>query len=196
MDTSTAAKNAACDAIVDLVDAGSTNPEGKLVIKDGATTLVECEMSNPAFGAASSGTATAGAISDGTAVADGTADNYSVVDRDETEIWSDDCGQKRTITAVSQANDTFKVAGDHTSEYAAGKRIRVTGSTGNDGTYKIAKEGSSLDGSDTLIPVDEDIPSAVADGQLHLGSLGLNNASIITSQTVSCSSFTYTAISD
>ncbi len=196
MDTATAAKNAACDAIVDLVDAGSANAQGMLVIKDDTTTLVECDMSNPAFGAASSGASAAAAISDGTAVADGTADVVSIVDRDETEIWSDDCGQKRTITAVDQTDDEFTVAGDHTAEYTAGKKIRVVSSTGNDGHYTIAKEGASLDTGNTVIPVDEQIPSAVADGQLHLGSLGLNNASIVTSQTVAVSGYTYTPLSD
>jgi len=196
MQTSTAAKDAACNAIVDLVDVGSANAQGMVIIKDAAVALVECDCTNPAFGASSSGTATAAAISDGTAVADGTADNYDVVDRDETVIFNDDCGQKRTITAVSQANDTFTVAGNQAAEYTAGKRIRVTGSTGNDGHYTVAKAGAVFGDPDTQIEVDEEIPNAVADGQLHLGSLGLNNASIVTGQTVAISSLTYTAISD
>jgi hypothetical protein len=83
---STAARNAACDAVVDLVDAGTppgllkiyqnggANPADVNAALGGATLLATLTMSNPAFGAAANGVATAGAItSDTSADATGTA---------------------------------------------------------------------------------------------------------------------------
>lgn len=81
---STAAQSVGCDAVVDLVDAGT--PPGLLKIYAGtvpatvnaslgsATLLGTLTMSNPAFGSASSGVATAGTITaDSSADATGTA---------------------------------------------------------------------------------------------------------------------------
>jgi hypothetical protein len=91
---STAAKNAAVDAVVDLVDAGSGTATGHLKIySSGAVLLADLAMSNPAFGAASVGVATASAITDdSSADATGTAATFKVVDRDDTEIFSGTCG--------------------------------------------------------------------------------------------------------
>lgn len=85
----TAARNAACDAVVDLVDAG--NEAGQLRIYSGTapadvnaslsgnTLLAALTMSDPAFGSASSGVATASAItSDTSADATGTATFFRI----------------------------------------------------------------------------------------------------------------------
>jgi hypothetical protein len=86
---STAAREAACDAIVDLVDDGEAEGTGALVIKDGSTVLVTIALGATAFGNSSSGVATASGLPlSGTAVADGDADSYDVVDSDGTVIWS------------------------------------------------------------------------------------------------------------
>lgn len=82
------ANNAATDAVVDLIDIGTTNSAGKIIVKDGTTTLVELSFSNPAFGDSVSGIATADTILDGTAVASGVADSFDVVDCDEAVICS------------------------------------------------------------------------------------------------------------
>lgn len=106
---SNAAAIAACDAVVDLVDAGSTNPEGRLLIYagsvpadadaalGGATLLATLNMSNPAFGnaadAAPGATATAAAISDDTSAdATGTATFFRIQDRDGTAVIQGSCG--------------------------------------------------------------------------------------------------------
>lgn len=100
---SNAAAKAAADAIVDLIDVGTTNANGKLRIYDGTqpanpdvavTTqnlLAELDLSNPAFGAAADGDpgglATANSITDdSSADATGTASWFRVVDRDENAI--------------------------------------------------------------------------------------------------------------
>ncbi len=84
---STAARNAACDALVDLIDSGGT---GTIRIRtstqptnvgdaDGGTLLGTLTFSATAFGSSSTGTATAAAItSDTNADASGTAGNFRI----------------------------------------------------------------------------------------------------------------------
>ena len=80
----TAARNAAADAVVDLVDAGDapgqlriysgTPPADVNAALSGNTLLASLTLSDPAFGAAAAGVATAAAISDDTSAdATGTA---------------------------------------------------------------------------------------------------------------------------
>lgn len=100
---STAARNAACDAIVDLIDAGS--PPGLLRIRtstqptnvgdaENGTLLGTLTFSTTAFGSASSGTATAATItSDTSADASGTATHFRVLNAAATAIADGTCGQ-------------------------------------------------------------------------------------------------------
>lgn len=86
----TAARNAACDAIVDLIDAGTG--AGYLEIKSGASTVAGTNevatlaFSDPAFGAASSGVATASAITDDTSATGGTASHFTIFDSDNAAV--------------------------------------------------------------------------------------------------------------
>lgn len=61
---------------------------------------------------------------------------------------------------------SFKIAGNHISEFTAGKEVKIAGSTGNNGTYTISIGGAYLDGINTIIPVDEEIPDPTIDGTL------------------------------
>jgi hypothetical protein len=92
---STAARNAACNAIVDLIDAGSG--AGTLKIYTGTspgpgnaatgTLLATLTFSDPAFGNASTGTATANAITaDSSADDDGTAGYARAEDSDGNDV--------------------------------------------------------------------------------------------------------------
>ena len=54
----TAARNAACDAIVDLLDAGAGAGYIELMLANGTTEVATLAMSDPAFGAAAAGVAT------------------------------------------------------------------------------------------------------------------------------------------
>lgn len=101
----TGARNAACDAVVDRVDAGAG--PGKLKIREGTTVLCTITLEDPAFEAA--GTNAAGAArafgADGTnpvssgnplsanAGAAGVADNYQVTRSDDTLEWSGTVGE-------------------------------------------------------------------------------------------------------
>lgn len=90
---SQAAKQAATDAVVDLVDGGSA--AGYITICDGTDVLATLTCNDPAFGAAdANGTATLDvdpAIS-ATASGTGTADNFKVYDSDATLIFSGTVG--------------------------------------------------------------------------------------------------------
>lgn len=72
----TAARNAACDAIVDLIDAGGA---GTLVFQtSGDVEVATLTFSATAFGAASTGTATAASITSDTSATGGTVAQASV----------------------------------------------------------------------------------------------------------------------
>jgi hypothetical protein len=63
----TAARNAACNAIVDLLDTGTTDATGDIAFSTSApVTLCVNNLANPAFGNSSTGVATAGTIAQGT----------------------------------------------------------------------------------------------------------------------------------
>ena len=101
---SVAARNAACDAIVALVDSGPG--PGTIKIRSGSapavnaastgTLLATLTFSDPAFGAASGGTATANSItSDSNADADGTAGHFRVYPAgglDTSPVFQGNCG--------------------------------------------------------------------------------------------------------
>jgi hypothetical protein len=90
------ARSAAADAVVDLIDAGAS--AGTLLIRTGSaptnttdadsgTLLATLTFSDPAFGAASSGVATASAITSDTSIdADGTAAHFRIKDSNAVVI--------------------------------------------------------------------------------------------------------------
>jgi hypothetical protein len=88
--TQTAAINAACDAIVDLLDAGATAGHLRLTLEDGTTAVATCVGQDPFFGAAAAGVAT----QNGTAQDTGAVGNAAAVtkfqarDSDNTERWN------------------------------------------------------------------------------------------------------------
>jgi len=86
---STAAINAACDAIVDLVDGGAG--AGTIKLRTAADAEVATlTFSDPAFGSAAAGVATANSItndSDATGSASAVT-KFTVEDSDLTEIWN------------------------------------------------------------------------------------------------------------
>lgn len=106
---------AAANAVVDRIDLGTTNAQGRLRIYAGAipanadaalsgnTLLAELQMSNPAFGNAADGNpdaiATASAITQAAAVATGTASFFRIINRDEVVIL------QGSISAVGGGGD-------------------------------------------------------------------------------------------
>ena len=112
----TATRNAACNAVVDLVDGGSAHPHGILRIGTTAmgTILAQLDMSNPAFGNAAVGVATAAAISDDTSADNtGTAAAFDLIDRDAVQVMQGSVGtsgQDINLNTVSiTAGDTVSI---------------------------------------------------------------------------------------
>lgn len=78
-------------------------------------------------------------------------------------------GSGRTIVALDQTAKTFSVAGNRVADFANGiygQPIRVSGSTGNDKLYIVTN--AVYDGTtNTVITVNESIPSSTADGKIY-----------------------------
>ena len=99
---STSARNSLADQIDTLVNGGSTDPQGDLVLIEsaGPSDLVEFNLQDPAFGAASSGTITLqGTTISTTADAAGTVDQFEVRDKDNSVIYSG------TVTSTGGGGD-------------------------------------------------------------------------------------------
>lgn len=86
----------------------------------------------------------------------GTISHFAVFDQDRTD---------HAITDVDTGTKTFTVAGDQTSELAAGTLLSVNGSTGNDGNYTVVSSTYDVDHTD--IVVSEVVSDATVDGTLY-----------------------------
>jgi len=73
------------------------------------------------------------------------------------------------IIDVDTGAKEFTIDGDYQVYFPIGTMIEVEGSTGNDGSYVVA--AVSLVSSDTVVEVEEAIPSAVIDGDLYVSHL-------------------------
>ena len=125
------ARNAAVNAVVDLLDVGSANPGGQLLMRNASTTIATLQMNNPAFGAAAAGSAamdTTGTI-DGTVTPAGasTIDRFRLVNRDGTTVIDGSAGSVATSGAdinlssvVVNQNDVIEITGLTVSVPATG----------------------------------------------------------------------------
>ena len=113
---STAAKNASADAIVDLIDVGTGTAIVR--IKDAADViLAQLNLSNPAFGNAAVGVATANAITDdSSADASGIASKFDATDRDGTVVFDG------TVTANGGGGDMTLVS----TTLTAGEVVQIS----------------------------------------------------------------------
>lgn len=109
MKISTAARNAAANALAALADAGSAaayvvirsgSPPTNVADADSGTLLATCTMSDPSFGAASAGVITASSIAaDSSVDATGTAGHFRLKDSDANTI------AQGTVTATGGGGD-------------------------------------------------------------------------------------------
>ena len=105
---STAARNAACNATVDLVDVGSGS-HGSVSIRDAdnAVEFVVIDLPEPAFGSAVTGVATAqGTPFSGVAAESGDMARYVVLDEDGNEVWRGTIG----TTGADMIVDAVEIA--------------------------------------------------------------------------------------
>ena len=108
MKISALARSAACDGVVDLVDGGAG--AGTLVVRTGSaptnttdadsgTLLATCTFSDPAFGSASSGVATASSITGDSSVdATGTPGHFRVRDSNAVVIMQGTAGASAELS--------------------------------------------------------------------------------------------------
>lgn len=113
MTLETAVRNLACDAVVDSIDAGAG--AGYIQMEtSGDVEIATLPMSDPAFGASSSGTATASAITSDTTATGGTIAQASVYDSNNAKKFELDAGTSGTYVIVSStsvsANDTVAMS--------------------------------------------------------------------------------------
>ena len=119
---SVAEKNSRADALVDKVDAGSTNANGQVWFKDVSNNLLsKHDMADPAFGDAASGTAVADTIQSANGLLSGAATQFSVVDKDETEVFAG------TVTAVGGGGDLE--SDTSSTQITAGQNVDVNSLT-------------------------------------------------------------------
>ena len=86
----TAARNAMCDALVDLIDAGAG--AGDLIFETSANAEVAtCPFSDPAYGAASGGVAQENAISSDTNAIGGLIEHASIKDSNVVKVMELTC---------------------------------------------------------------------------------------------------------
>lgn len=116
------ARNAAVNAVTALINVGTGTPGGVILMRSAVATIASLQMNNPAFAAASAGSAamdTAGVI-DGTVTPSGTSviDRFNIVNRDGTAIITGAAGSVATSggditlssTTVNQ-NDVIELTG-------------------------------------------------------------------------------------
>lgn len=94
----TSVRNAIADLVVDLIDAGAG--AGTLEFQtSGDVEVATCTFSDPAFGAAASGTATASAITDDSSATGGTVAKFIIQDSDSNQVMTG------TVTVTSGGGD-------------------------------------------------------------------------------------------
>ncbi len=119
----TGRRNTLCNTLVDLCDTGGTGTEGDVIITTGGgtpTTLVTINLNDPAFGAASTGTATldlTGGLT-GTAGATGTAAVFQFRDKGNAAVFSGTVGT--ATSADLQISNT---------SISSGEKIEITSFT-------------------------------------------------------------------
>lgn len=104
----TAGRDAMCDALVDLIDGGTTDTTGDLVLKTSADAEVATLSwaATPAFGASSTGVATMNTIQDDTSATGGdlTGGYHMFQDRNNAEIFRGSIGTSGADLNISSLN--------------------------------------------------------------------------------------------
>lgn len=73
----------------------------------------------------------------------------------------------KAVAAITTASDKVEVSGDITNNLEAGEKIKIDGSTGNDGIYTVNSITYNGGSSNTEIVTSENIGDATADGNVY-----------------------------
>jgi hypothetical protein len=106
----TAARDAQADAFDALINTGAGT--AVLRLRNSTTTLVSFNLSNPAFGASSTGAITLSGVTISATASAGTAtavDNYQILDRGGAVVWTGGVTGSDTITTGQTVNLTSLV---------------------------------------------------------------------------------------
>lgn len=106
----TSARDAQADAFDTLVNTGGGT--AGLRLRNSTTTLVTFNLSNPAFGASSTGAITLSGVTISATASAGTAtavDNYQILDRGGAVVWTGSVTGSDTITSGQTCNLTSLV---------------------------------------------------------------------------------------
>lgn len=105
-------RNPMVDAATARLNIGTTDPEGKLRLLDGAVLVAEIPFNNPAFGASAAGVASMGVSPAPTiaAVAAGDVDNCEFTNRDDVVEWSGDVGLTASGAVVEMNNTNVAIS--------------------------------------------------------------------------------------
>ena len=107
----TARKDARAQEVVDDVDVGTTNLNGRLNLKDSGDNILSThDMSDPAFGAVVNGTSVADTIANGTGLLAGAAVSFDVIDRDESCVLSGTVGAMGSVADLESTSSSTTVA--------------------------------------------------------------------------------------
>ena len=115
MTVSTAGRNAMVDALVDLLDGGSGDATGDLVVTNSSDSIIAtCTFSATAFGSASAGTATAASITGDTNMTGGTAARWQARNKSNAEIFRGNVGVSGSGVEMIVSTTTFPAGGSLT----------------------------------------------------------------------------------
>ena len=195
----TNARNAAADAVVDLIDAGTGAGHCKLYEGGvGATLIADITVQNPAFGAAAGGEASLqGAPSNSAAASTQNAgvDAFAIEDGDGTEIFRGTVGESYSVTALSGKTISVSDASNTlTGRLSAADQVRITGNSNSTNNITYTVVSVSHNSGTTTITVVESIPDdTTVDGSFVPGEMEIQNRNVNSGQTVTINSATYAA---
>lgn len=108
-----AARTAKANALLNLLNAGTTNPSGRILVKtSGGTLLGTATLSATAFGSASNGVATSNTITrDDSADATGTIAKAEFIDRDTNLVFTVDVNTSSSDSATLTMASTSVTSG-------------------------------------------------------------------------------------
>ena len=78
-------------------------------------------------------------------------------------------GASKAIAAVDIVNDTLSIVGDYSALFVAGLKFRVSGSTGNDGSWEV--ESRVYGAPNLVITVTGNLTDATVDGNIIVTTL-------------------------